>query len=91
MTPEEIKEKKQFRDYIMALLNGTDLTEEEKEFCIKQCPAYLSDVVLKHLERESIEDKSGHVHTAILGFVGGYAIRHLYAYHKKNQLMKGQA
>jgi len=89
MTPENEEKKKQFGKYITTLLNGTDLTEEEKEDCIKQCPYYLSSVVLKHLERENIEDKSGNLHSAILGFVGGYASRHLYAYHKKMEL-KGQ-
>lgn len=89
MTPEIEERKKQYRQYMRTILDVTDMAEEEKEDCIKRCPKYLSDVVLAHLERESIEDKPGHIHSAILGFVGGYCARHLYAHHKKME-MKGQ-
>ena len=90
MTPENEEKKKQFREYMTTLLNATDMAEEEKEDCIDHCPGYLSKVVMEHLKRANIEDKSDHVHTAILGFVGGYASRHLYAHHKKMEL-KGQS
>lgn len=83
MTQEELEK------YMMRLLDSTEMPEEEKEDCVNRFPGYLVEVVLKHINRTDVTDQGEHVHTAILGFIGGYTARHLYAYHKKMKLEKG--
>ena len=85
MNEEQKKGLETFRAYIKNLLDQTDMTEEEKEDCTDRCPGYLTKVVHRHLERTGVKDRPENIHSAILGFVGGYAARHLYAYHKKTE------
>ena len=85
MTENEREGRKALREFMEFLIRNTDIPKEEQEDCIESCPGYLKDVIYKSMKMDKTSDEPGYMRAAILGFVGGYASRHLYAFKYKNE------
>lgn len=91
-TDMDRKEQEQVvKGHILRLIKGTDIPREEMEDCVNRFIGYLCEVILKTIKREKFPEEQVPelCRFAMIGFVGGYASRNLYAARKRKEFAKG--